>query len=830
MKRLLNEILPEYSAQQISNASYKFSFRFILTLLWLFSSTFLIYFLEIENSKGFREVAIILSAAFLVYIFVPLKYRKLFLVALAFGVEVYLVGALLAVGIFVLILFFTLLTYVKNKNVRTVLIIVSIILCVLIFSKIIVVPFVRNVLLFGALFLMLRYIYLLYELSYFKRSPLFIERLGYLFLIPNACFPLFPALDPKEYLNAFYNVSFLVSLNRALHNITIGIIHTLIYRIIYFYFSPSSYEIEGFWTWLNFILSSYSLIFRLSGLFYLAVGFLELFGFKFRPVFDHVYFATGFVDLWRRVNLNWREFMMRVFYYPFMFRFKKYNPVIVLFFCINIMFFVSWFLHSWQWFWIKGSGYFYLTDILFWMIFGIIVSIQSVRAYLKFNRTPDTKQDNYFVDSVKLVLMLFVMCVLWSMWTSSSLTEFIYIGTFAKTGTVTDYLLFVSGIAGLILLVWLIRYLYFEKKWFSFVFSELKPISGIVLCLIVFCFLKEWSLVNAGSYKEEVSNFLSMNVNQKDRNSLERGYYDQILNDEDKSIELLNFGGKFTKWNIDNKAYVRTKNELIKEFIPNFKTTFKGDTLSTNGLGLRDKEYNLVKDSGVVRMAFLGGSYLMGSGVSNEENFASLLENELNDSLNNRVEILNFGAGGYHLIQSVFITDNKLEKFKADYAFYFMHSANRTRCLDDLVNLVQKDNLTYPFLNEIVNKAQLTKSMCRLEIYNKLKPFINDVINWGYERIYKECMENNIIPIIVYLPTNAGLREDPDKEYCFSLVLKTGFHIVDLSDVYNGQIPKDIQLSGWDTHPNERGHKLISDLLFENLKKDKEFFKFMKSK
>lgn len=828
LKRLLNELIPDFSVSQIDNSFYKFSRQFVGSLLWLLCCTFLIYYLEIENNQRFHKVAIILTGAFFLYILVPLKYRKLFLVALTFFIEVYLLGVKLALGVFVMMLYFVALTYIRNKTLRSVAVVISTLICILIFSKIIAVPFVRHVLLFGALFLMLRYIYFLYELNYFKTPPLFIDRLGYLFLIPNACFPLFPALDPKEYLTSFYNVPSAVSLNRALHNVTVGIIHLLIYRIIYLYFSPSTYEIEGFWDWLVFILSSYSLIFRLSGLFYLAIGFLELFGFKFLPVFDYVYFASGFADLWRRVNLNWRAFMMRVFYYPLMFKLKQYNPKIVLFVCINIMFFVTWFLHSWQWYWIKGSYYFYATDMIFWGILGLMISINSVKVYVDFSTKPagQSVSTNHFKSAAKIVFMFFLMSVLWSLWTSSSLTEFFYINTFAGNGSIKDYGLFLLALAGIVIVAGIIRYLHFEKKWFTFLFKEIKPLYGIGICVIISGILFSLDKTN---YNKEVESFLSMNLNQKDKSVLERGYYDQILNNDDKSVELVNIGNKFTKWNVDNKAYVRTNNELMKEFIPNFATTFKGDTLSTNSLGLRDKEYTLQKAGNTVRMAFLGGSYIMGSGVSNEENFAALTEKKINTTKESPVEILNFGAGGYHLIQCVFIVDNKLPKFNADYMFYFIHSSDRNRCLDDLVNLFQKNTrFSYPFLQSAIEKAKVKKGMCRLEIYNRLKPYINDIMIWGYKRIYDRCIEQKIIPVIVYLPTNANLRKDLDKEFCMNIAGQTGFHIIDLTSVYDGYHPKDIQLALWDAHPNEKGHKIIADKLLGEMEKERHFFTFIK--
>jgi lysophospholipase L1-like esterase len=289
----------------------------------------------------------------------------------------------------------------------------------------------------------------------------------------------------------------------------------------------------------------------------------------------------------------------------------------------------------------------------------------------------------------------------------------------------------------------------------------------------------------------------------------------------------MNVGSKFKKWNLDRDAYQRTNNELMKEFIPNYKTTFKGDTLYTNSFGLRDKEYSLEKATGVVRLAFVGGSYIMGSGVSNEENFAAVVEEKLNSG-NKKIEVLNYGVGGYFLIQSVFVVQNKVPKYKPDYLFLFIHSSYRVRCLDNFANLLMKNiSITDPYLKAVAAKAGIKKGMCHLEIYDRLKPYGDEIITWGYRTMYETCKNENIIPVMVYLPANAALKEDNDKEFCFSEATKLGFYTMDLSGVYSGQDPEKIQLSSWDTHPNEKGHQLISDLLLEKLKKDKQFFKFM---
>lgn len=826
---ILNKINPTISQKQIENSRIVFSTELFACFLWLICTVFLVHYLHIESNKGFDRAAVIIGIGFFLHSLISIRYKKIFFLLLTLFLEYYLLGFKIGTGVTLLLLIFTGLTYIKKAIIRNYLVLIVTVICVLAYSKIIFIPFLKPVLLFAAPLLMLRYIYFLYELNYFKNPPVFIDRLCYFYLLPNVCFPLFPVVDPKDYLSCYYTVPFTESLKNALVNCTKGIIHLLIYRLVYLYLSPSPYEIESFGDYLQFIFSSYSFIFRLSGLFFIAIGFLQLFGFKFPLVFDHFYFAQGFTDLWRRINLYWRTFMMRVFYYPLVFRLKKFNTRIVLFYSTLVMFAVTWFLHSWQWYWIKGSFYLYPADMLFWGILGIVISFKAVYSFSSQvkNSIYHKLFSNHFYIAAKIVFVFAVISFLWSLWTSSSLTEFRYLTGFAFQGTTTDYLLFFLVILFIMLIAGFIRYFHFRNNLFSIFFKEISAYSGLFFCILLILSLQ---LAENSKYSEETRDFLNLHLNRKDKSMIERGYYEQLLNNDDKSIELVNIGSKLIKWDLDNKAYKKTNNELLKEFIPGFKTYFKGDSLSTNSMGLRDKEYNEKKDSCTIRMAFLGGSYVMGSGVSNSSNFAAITEDQLNaDKKNNSIEILNYGAGGYHLIQCVYLCEHKIEGKDLDYLFYFVHSSDRMRCIDNFVTIIRKNvSITFPFLNEMITKTGINRNMCNLEIYNRLKPHADEIFEWGFRMIAEKCKKNGIKAVIVYLPTQANLRKDRDKLFLLTMAKNNNFHLIDLDNVYEGNNPEDIQLSSWDTHPNRQGHSLIAKKLLSAMKKDKEYFNFKK--
>lgn len=69
---------------------------------------------------------------------------------------------------------------------------------------------------------------------------------------------------------------------------------------------------------------------------------------------------------------------MKVFYYFIFFKIKYIGMAFVIIVIIFIVFFINWFLYGYQWFWIWGSFFFIIQDVVFWGVFGIVVVINVV--------------------------------------------------------------------------------------------------------------------------------------------------------------------------------------------------------------------------------------------------------------------------------------------------------------------------------------------------------------------------------------------------------------------------------------------------------------------
>ena len=65
---------------------------------------------------------------------------------------------------------------------------------------------------------------------------------------------------------------------------------------------------------------------------HLITGLLLLFGFNLHETHSRFYFANSFIDFWRRINIYWKDFMLKIFYYPAYFRLRRFGntPALVL--------------------------------------------------------------------------------------------------------------------------------------------------------------------------------------------------------------------------------------------------------------------------------------------------------------------------------------------------------------------------------------------------------------------------------------------------------------------------------------------------------------------
>jgi alginate O-acetyltransferase complex protein AlgI len=177
----------------------------------------------------------------------------------------------------------------------------------------------------GSMFMFRLMIYL-YDLKH-RTAPFSPSRaISYFFLLPNVCFPLFPVVDYKTFCSTYYNEDWPRVYQTGLKWMFRGAIQLLLYRVIYQFAPLDVYKLSSALDAAGCMLGMYLLYLRISGTFHLIVGLLHMFGFNL-PETHHLYLlASSFTDFWRRINIYWKDFVMKLFFYPTHFALRKVGP------------------------------------------------------------------------------------------------------------------------------------------------------------------------------------------------------------------------------------------------------------------------------------------------------------------------------------------------------------------------------------------------------------------------------------------------------------------------------------------------------------------------
>src|SRR6266700_2348542 len=279
----------------------------------------------------------------------------------------------------------------------------------------------------GSMFMFRLMIYL-YDLKH-RTAPFSPSRaISYFLMLPNVCFPLFPVVDYKTFCSTYYNEDWPRIYQSGLKWMFRGVIQLLLYRIIYQFAPLDVYKLSSALDVAGCMLGMYLLYLRISGTFHLIVGLLHMFGFNLPETHHLYYLATSFTDFWRRINIYWKDFVMKLFFYPMHFKLRKMGTLWALSVATLATFFATWLLHSWQWFWIRGTPLFNWKDFSFWMILAVLVLLTAIYETTRIRKRTLTPSRVTLRQRLILGLqaagVFSLMCILWAYWSAQSWAEF----------------------------------------------------------------------------------------------------------------------------------------------------------------------------------------------------------------------------------------------------------------------------------------------------------------------------------------------------------------------------------------------------------------------
>jgi hypothetical protein len=546
--------------------------RFLITTVQLALALILLRALEIEPASGLPRILLLIFAGFVVHAALPLRWRLPFFLALSFAGIVVVLGPVTGALVVLLGLVLIGICHIPIAYSTRVLLLITVVACLAAIhgglialptavSAAIGLPSLPRLVLpvLGSLF-MFRLIIYLYDLRHEERARVagtpsardatrasVWARIAYFFLLPNVCFLLFPVVDYRTYRRTYYDTEAQVIYQKGVWLISLGLAYLLFYRLIYHYLVPPLDEIQGLWGVVRFMTSSYLVYIRVVGQFHLIVGLLCLFGFNLPPVHRYYLLASGFTDFWRRARIDWKDFMVKVFYFPVLVPLqRKLGAMTALVIATVGVFIATWLLHSYQWFWLRGDFRLSSADGAFWTIIGGCVLINSVieargaRARAKSARSIRPA----LVHAAKVVGMFVFMCVLWSFWSSPSLAVWWSVVKAAGDSSSLDYLLLVGvaclavGVGAMVLL----------RSWNSAVVPGAragsaavarqststmpwwKPAGVLAAVLLVLLVRVPMIQGSIGEPAVRVASTLSTErLNVVDEERAERGYYEVLL-------------------------------------------------------------------------------------------------------------------------------------------------------------------------------------------------------------------------------------------------------------------------------------------------------------
>jgi alginate O-acetyltransferase complex protein AlgI len=208
----------------------------------------------------------------------------------------------------------------------------------------------------------------------------------------------------------------------------------MLYRLVYHWKGPSNAPevVTTFPTLVTTIVLTYLLYLRVSGQFHIAIGFLHLFGYDLPETHRKYLLSRSLTDFWRRINIYWKDFMVKLVYFPVYFRMRRSGERRAQVVATALVFLTTWFLHAYQWFWLRGDFLLTWPDTLFWAILGGLVTVNLLIEQRKPSRAAKPSTRRWWREPLQIAATFCLIVTLWSLWNSPSVGEWVDLMTWWK--------------------------------------------------------------------------------------------------------------------------------------------------------------------------------------------------------------------------------------------------------------------------------------------------------------------------------------------------------------------------------------------------------------
>ena len=675
----------------------------------------------------------------------------------------------------------------------------------------------------------------MYDLKHQSAKFSLSRGVSYFFMLPNACFPLYPIVDYKTFCSTYFNDNPITIYQTGIKWMFRGIVQLLLYRLVYQFGLLNISDVRNLGDVAEFMVATYLLYLRVSGQFHLIVGLLHMFGFNLPETHHLYYLASSFTDFWRRINIYWKDFIMKLFFYPAFFALRKLGTVRAIGVGTLLAFVATWALHSWQWFWFRGQFLLSWQDITFWTILALLVVVNAVFEALRGSRRtlspPKFDSSARLIVGLKTMATFCVICALWALWSARSMDELWVLAESSTQASWRDVLGILLGLTALGLGGAIFGSSRAETSLGATAQNAKHPVSfwpsaipiaiGSVMLLLTtgLSFSRNTqtgSLLYALQHDQ---------LNSRDIDCQRRGYYEELDVARETQFMWASVNTAPPGWT-DNDRLFRDRNDFIhREMIPGAVGQLCGTQATVNRWGMRDRDYSFVKPAATKRLALFGSSHEVGSGVRDEETFENIVEDELNglvvDGHKERFEILNFSVGGYSMFEKLRLLEERAFDFKPDVVLFTVCTGDRPFILEQLANVASAGKrLPYEYLKQLFQQEYIDSELSSAMIQHRLDSHVTELYRWVFTRLGSECEQRGIQAFVIFRPAplDGGYRDVVRRKELLDAASEAGVQVVDLNAAFDQVEDRStLVLADWDDHTNATGHRLLADELFKQL-------------
>lgn len=264
---------------------------------------------------------------------------------------------------------------------------------------------------------------------------------------------------------------------------------------------------------------------------------------------------------------------------------------------------------------------------------------------------------------------------------------------------------------------------------------------------------------------------------------------------------------------------------------PDLDISFKLARLTTNSHGLADREYPLEKPANSYRIAVLGDSYSMSSGVDTDKSFHALLEERMNREGKQLYEIINFAVGGFGLERYNATLEHIVPAWQPDAILLGYCGFNDHQPLPPATGSVPPFNprridgfwtsYVYQYLEMKQEEKKHTQDTSGMVLTEKNLAFIDREL--GKMRNLANRIKPDMPILLAYLDNRE--HSEQDLQHIEAIANKYNIRFVDTSRQFKGTRIDDYSISLLDSHPDGRAQAMFANTLFDSIQQQ-HFFGF----